>query len=135
MKHRDWIGKAAPALTPEQRAAVVREAFEAIVAVGFMKWKAEELMGYGYEAGEQDREHYARLYEKDHFRAFAARAAGATDARLLETRAYWIGKAKTMDLGAWLEVQSKGRGGDPFYETVAREVEARQLIRAGGREH
>src|SRR5439155_4344717 len=74
------------ALSPEERAAVIRETFEAVTAVGFMKWKAEELDGWGYEVCEEDRQHYFREFEKDYFADFQKMAANASDARLLDDR-------------------------------------------------
>ena len=51
-------------LTPQERANVIRETFEAIAAVGFAKWQAEELAGYGYLANEEDRKSYLQEFEK-----------------------------------------------------------------------
>jgi hypothetical protein len=131
MKNRTWLNGASgrPALTAAERETVVRETFEAITTVGFMKWKAEELMGYGYLVTEEDRRHFFREFEKDHFAEFGRMASAAPDAGLLDSRDYWIEKARTMGPDAWQEVLSAGRGATPFYESVAREVAER-----GGRE-
>jgi hypothetical protein len=111
-------------LDPEQRAAVIRETFEAITAVGFMKWKAEELMGFGYEVSEEDRQHYFREFEKDFFPDFQKLTANASDDRLLDAMEFWTDKANAMGLKEWQEVLSEGQGAQPWYEALAREVAA-----------
>lgn len=115
-------------LTPVQREAVFRETFEALTAVGFMNFKAEELT-LGNELTEEDRRLYFREFEKSYIAGFQRRAANASDDRLLDDRQYWTEKANAMGLKEWQQVFSKGRGAKPFYETVRQELAERQMQR------
>jgi hypothetical protein len=110
-------------LDPEQRAATVRETFECITAVGFMKWKAEEL-ALGNELTEEDRKLYFREFEKNYFTDFQKMTANASDDRLLDAMEFWIDKANTMGLKEWQEVLSAGQGGAPWYEALGKEIAA-----------
>lgn len=121
-------------LPAAMRKALIRETFEAIAAVGLTKWKAEEIMGWGYEPGEEDRQHYFRQFEKDHFAEFEKMAESASDDRLLDLRADWIEKANSMGLTEWQEILLEGRGGEPFTEAVEQEVAQNQSTRRPGRE-
>jgi hypothetical protein len=111
-------------LKPHEREAVIRETFEAIAAVGFGKWQAEELMAFGYLAGEEDRQHYVKECKKNHFAEFEAMAAGTTDERLLDARAYWIDKANAMGLSEWQRLLS--RDDRPWHEEFRRQVDGQE---------
>src|SRR5262249_20736634 len=85
-------------LNPHERASVVREIFEAITAVGFAKWKAEELeQGWG-DPGEKGRRAYFAEFRKNHFAEFEQIAAAASDNRLLDMRNEWIEQANAAGL-------------------------------------
>lgn len=116
-------------LTPKARANVIRETFDNITAVGFTKWKAEELLGWGYEVGDEDRQYYFEEFEKANFADFQKMAEKATDTRLLDMRDEWSERANTMGLKEWQEVLSQGRGGQPFYDQLARENAAAEEAR------
>jgi hypothetical protein len=111
-------------LTPQERANVLRETFEAMAAVGFMKWKAEEL-ALGYKVTAEDRPDYVKELEKIMWSDLQRMAAHTPDARLLDAREYWLDKADKMGLREWQRVLSQGRGGEPFYEEIGREIKAR----------
>jgi len=116
-------------MDPQQRSAVVREAFEAITAVGFMKWKAEEL-ALGYEG---DRGGPAALLQgvrKEQFAGFQKMAANASEDRLLDVRDFWIDKANVMGLKEWQQVLSAGQGAKPWYKALQQEIAADALLRA-----
>ncbi len=111
-------------LDPQERATVIRETFDAIATLGFVKFQAEELMGWGYLVGEEDRQHYFKEFEKNHFAEFEAMAKTAPDDRLLDMRAYWIEKANAMGLTAWQEALS--REDRPWHEEFRQEVNGQE---------
>ncbi len=109
-------------LNAKQRDAVILETFEAITAVGFMKWKAEEL-ALGYEVSEKDRQLYMREFEKRHFPNFQKLAANSSIDRLFDAREFWIGKADAMGIKEWQHILSKGEGAKSWYDAIGQEIE------------
>jgi hypothetical protein len=107
-------------LDPQSRANVIREIFEAIASVGFVKWQAEELMAFGYLPGEEDRQHYLKEFEKNHFAEFEAMTKATPDNRLLDMRADWIEMANAYGLLKWQEELS--RDDRPRHEAFAQEM-------------
>lgn len=99
-------------LSPRQRAAVIRETFEAITAVGFAEWKAEE-RALGNELTKDDWRLYCHEFEKNHFAEFEKLAAGAPDDRLLDARADWIERANVAGLRDWREEREAARPAMP----------------------
>lgn len=111
-------------LDPDQRAAVIDETFGSITAIGFTKWRAEELIGHGNELDEQDLQDYVEMFEGRFFGEFQRMAAGASDEQLLSARDYWAAKAKEMTLDRWQEALLSEGGAAGWYDAVGREIES-----------
>ena len=86
--------------TPEERAALTREAFDAYALVGFLKWKREEIEHHGTppEEVESERESYVSLLKQNSWSWFQASALKAADAALLDVRQDWTERANAMAL-------------------------------------
>jgi hypothetical protein len=112
------------ALTPPQRAAVVRQTFHAMTAVGFMKWKAEEL-ALGNKLSDKHRKAYFDHFKKSYYPEFLKTAGKASDERLVAAKAFWINKAEAMGAKEWQELLSKGQGVQPWYDAFRQEIESK----------
>src|SRR5262249_7040977 len=115
-------------LTPQERAAIIHETFEAISTVGFTKWQAEELMGYGYLAGQEDKEYYFRNFKEAAFADFEKMSAASSDERVLDARQFWIEKAKAMTLTEWQVAQGREGGAQQWYEEMGQEISAVSVV-------
>jgi hypothetical protein len=116
------------ALTPQQRAALLRQTFHSITAVGFMKWKAEEL-ALGNKLSDKHRKAYFDHFKKNNFQEFLKMAGKASDERLLAAKGFWIAKAETMGLKEWQEVLSKGQGMQAWCDAFRQEIESKNAHR------
>ncbi|HYT91676.1 MAG TPA: hypothetical protein VEL76_23385 [Gemmataceae bacterium] len=103
-------------LTREARAALVRETFDAIATVGFLKWRAEERK-LGVSVNEQDRQAYMEHFRQSYQPEFQAMAAKATNDRLYGLLEDYTEQANAMGLEEWKrEQQAKPRNRGPELE-------------------
>jgi hypothetical protein len=112
-------------LSPEQRAALVRETFEAVATVGFMQWwkseRPEDIERSGYTPREL-RQSYVKELEKGFWADFQTMAAKASDDRLYGVLAEWKSAGNSMGLKEW-EAQA---GQQSWERELDRRAEAAQ---------
>src|SRR5262245_21019961 len=82
-------------LSQEERQILIRKTFDALTAVGFMKFQAEE-RALGNELTEEDRQLYFSHFKVNYFAGFQNMAANAPDEGLLDTWQFWRDKPNSL---------------------------------------
>lgn len=90
-------------LKPEERAAIVRQTFEAVMMAGFLQWWHSEPAETHARSGYSPREEWEEWLNmtKHNWGWFQAAAAKSTDDNLLNVLAYWKTQANALGLKEW----------------------------------
>ena len=96
-------------LTPEARAKLVRETFEAVATVGFLQFCHEERARGEPTQTEADRKEFAAIMDAKYWQEFQQMTARVTNAQLVEMLGYWKMEANAAGLKEWQQEQ-RGKG-------------------------